>query len=196
MLKLSKVPAAAPGQPPPSMETVIAVPASTLGQMARRPPRVVLGSERGNLMPELENALQRYLAEVGPDRLWHGHGAPARFGLGWAEQEGAVLALDQCGPDSDGASPGVYVVPAKRDELAVPAAEQESSGLAQERAEPPEGDHERERERALGPRRVGATHRLRDYGGIGRAPDLLVQGAVKRTRPEGDHCAGAIRRAN
>jgi dTDP-4-dehydrorhamnose reductase len=46
-----------------------AVPARRLGQTARRPQRVVLGSERGKIMPSLENALTRYLAEAAPDVL-------------------------------------------------------------------------------------------------------------------------------
>jgi dTDP-4-dehydrorhamnose reductase len=46
-----------------------AVPARTLGQKAPRPQRVVLGSERGSIMPTLENALARYLVEAGPDVL-------------------------------------------------------------------------------------------------------------------------------
>ena len=40
-----------------------------LGQVAPRPPRVVLGSERGTVMPTLDDALDRYLAERGADVL-------------------------------------------------------------------------------------------------------------------------------
>lgn len=40
-----------------------------LGQVARRPPRVVLGSERGLVMPTLDDALERYLVELAPDVL-------------------------------------------------------------------------------------------------------------------------------
>jgi dTDP-4-dehydrorhamnose reductase len=48
---------------------VDAVEAGMLGQVARRPHRVVLASERGEVMPTLEDALARYLAEIGPDDL-------------------------------------------------------------------------------------------------------------------------------
>jgi dTDP-4-dehydrorhamnose reductase len=44
-----------------------AVEGKTLGQVARRPERVVLASERGHLMPTLEDALARYLTEREPD---------------------------------------------------------------------------------------------------------------------------------
>lgn len=46
-----------------------AVEGRELGQLAQRPGRVVLGSERGTLMPTLDNALTRYLIEREPDVL-------------------------------------------------------------------------------------------------------------------------------
>jgi dTDP-4-dehydrorhamnose reductase len=42
------------------------VPGARLGQAARRPRYAVLGSERGLVMPTLEEALARYLAELSP----------------------------------------------------------------------------------------------------------------------------------
>ena len=46
-----------------------AVAGHELGQVALRPPRVVLGSERGTIMPTLDDALDRYLVERGADVL-------------------------------------------------------------------------------------------------------------------------------
>ncbi len=46
-----------------------AVQGRELGQVARRPARVVLGSERGTIMPTLDDALTRYLAERAADVL-------------------------------------------------------------------------------------------------------------------------------
>ncbi|HEV7912494.1 MAG TPA: sugar nucleotide-binding protein, partial [Albitalea sp.] len=46
-----------------------AVDGASLGQAARRPARVELASERGDLMPTLEDAVARYLMERGPDHL-------------------------------------------------------------------------------------------------------------------------------
>jgi dTDP-4-dehydrorhamnose reductase len=53
-----------------------AVPAATLGQVATRPARVVLDSERGRIMPTLEDALSRYLVEVEDDVLPEEESAP------------------------------------------------------------------------------------------------------------------------
>lgn len=55
---------------------VEAVDGRALGQVARRPQRVVLDSERGRIMPTLSDALARYLAEVGPDVLPPPEGTP------------------------------------------------------------------------------------------------------------------------
>lgn len=46
-----------------------AVEGRELGQVAQRPCRVVLGSERGTIMPTLDDALARYLIEREPDVL-------------------------------------------------------------------------------------------------------------------------------
>jgi dTDP-4-dehydrorhamnose reductase len=46
-----------------------AVPAHTLGYAARRPRYAVLASERGAVMPSLEDALARYLQDTGQDAL-------------------------------------------------------------------------------------------------------------------------------
>ncbi len=46
-----------------------AVPGQALGQVAQRPRRVVLGSERGTVMPTLHDALSRYLLECAADVL-------------------------------------------------------------------------------------------------------------------------------
>jgi dTDP-4-dehydrorhamnose reductase len=47
-------------------DLVIGLPGAALGQTAPRPRYSVLGSERGLVMPSLEEALARYLAEVPP----------------------------------------------------------------------------------------------------------------------------------
>jgi len=51
------------------------VPGATLGQVAARPARVVLASERGRIMPTLEDALSRYLVEMEDDVLPTDEGA-------------------------------------------------------------------------------------------------------------------------
>jgi dTDP-4-dehydrorhamnose reductase len=56
--ELARTAAAAAGL---DAELVHAVPGSTLGQMACRPAFAALGSERGRLMPTLENAMARFL---------------------------------------------------------------------------------------------------------------------------------------
>ncbi|MDZ5457755.1 family 1 glycosylhydrolase [Azohydromonas lata] len=58
---------------------VRAVDSGSLGLRAARPPYSALTSERGELTPRLEDALQRFLAEA-PQRLHEGAPAPA-FGL-------------------------------------------------------------------------------------------------------------------
>jgi dTDP-4-dehydrorhamnose reductase len=46
-------------------------PSYSLGRTARRPRYSVLGSERGGLMPTLEDALQRYVRERRVERVTH-----------------------------------------------------------------------------------------------------------------------------
>jgi len=46
-----------------------AVPGHTLGRRAARPRHAALASERGALMPTLEDALARYLLDITPDEL-------------------------------------------------------------------------------------------------------------------------------
>jgi dTDP-4-dehydrorhamnose reductase len=48
---------------------VDAVPGASLGQPARRPRQSALASERGAIMPSLDDALVRYMREAGPDEL-------------------------------------------------------------------------------------------------------------------------------
>lgn len=48
---------------------VIPRPAATLGYLAARPPFSVLGSERGLVLPELENALTRYFCDAAPPEV-------------------------------------------------------------------------------------------------------------------------------
>ncbi|WP_280156060.1 SDR family oxidoreductase [Piscinibacter sp. XHJ-5] len=50
-------------------EGIDAVRGETLGQVARRPRQAVLASERGQVMPPLDDALRRYVIDVGEDVL-------------------------------------------------------------------------------------------------------------------------------